>query len=415
MTNFVTNAGSGGSTFASDTISTVEYPLAKSAWGAAGAVNQTALAAALPVQPGTAAVWQIQGVQPTATTGTITTATSTIAVAVGQLNLATVTISGTYAGVNATFEQSADGGTTWYACQGSRVDSGVIESVTGVLTANTTRAWDIPIGGATNFRVRATAWTSGTGNIVIAPQSFAYDPCPGVVAQGAAANGSAVAGNPVLIAGSDGTNARSALVDASGRLIISGGAASGATIAGNPVLQGLTFTTTLPTVTTGQAVNAQSTNRGEQLVSISNAGVAAIVTAASTAAAAASPALTVTLSPNSPITHPTPTASAVNSAATTNATSVKASAGTAFSVTCSNTGGAAAFVKLYNLAASPTVGTSVPVLTISVPASGTVNVSFGSTGYRFATGIALAITNLAADTDTTAVAANQVKVLTSYI
>ena len=50
MTNFVTNAGSGGSTFASDTISSVEYPLAKSAWGTAGSVVQTDLSNGLPNQ-----------------------------------------------------------------------------------------------------------------------------------------------------------------------------------------------------------------------------------------------------------------------------------------------------------------------------------------------------------------------------
>lgn len=111
----------------------------------------------------------------------------------------------------------------------------------------------------------------------------------------------------------------------------------------------------------------------------------------------------------------TPTASAVNSAATTNATSVKATAGTVYSVTASNINAAARFVKLYNLATAPTVGTSTPILTIAIPASSTVNVSFGATGYRFGTGIALAITAAAADTDTTAVAANEIKVITSYI
>lgn len=114
-------------------------------------------------------------------------------------------------------------------------------------------------------------------------------------------------------------------------------------------------------------------------------------------------------------TPATPTASAVNSAATTNATSVKASAGTVFSVTASNVGAASAFVKLYNKASAPTVGTDVPVITIPVPASGVVTIPFGSQGYRFATGVALAITTLAADSDTTVIAANQVKVLTAYI
>ena len=50
MTNFVTNPGSGGATFASDTISSVEYPLAKSAWGTAGSVVQTDLLNGLPNQ-----------------------------------------------------------------------------------------------------------------------------------------------------------------------------------------------------------------------------------------------------------------------------------------------------------------------------------------------------------------------------
>lgn len=51
MTNFVTNAGSGGSTFASDTITAVEYPLAKSTWGAAGTATQTSLTNPIPIQP----------------------------------------------------------------------------------------------------------------------------------------------------------------------------------------------------------------------------------------------------------------------------------------------------------------------------------------------------------------------------
>ena len=50
MTNFVTNPGTGGSTFASDTISAVEYPLAKSVWGSAGTATQTDVTSPLPIQ-----------------------------------------------------------------------------------------------------------------------------------------------------------------------------------------------------------------------------------------------------------------------------------------------------------------------------------------------------------------------------
>jgi hypothetical protein len=114
-------------------------------------------------------------------------------------------------------------------------------------------------------------------------------------------------------------------------------------------------------------------------------------------------------------TPATPTASAINSAATTNATSVKASAGTVYNVLVSNTALTTRYVKLYNKASAPTVGTDVPVITIAVPTLGTVQAQFGALGYRFATGIALAITGGAADSDTTAIAASEVKVLTSYI
>lgn len=110
-----------------------------------------------------------------------------------------------------------------------------------------------------------------------------------------------------------------------------------------------------------------------------------------------------------------PTTSNINSAATTNATSIKGTAGTIYAITCSNAGAAAAFVKLYNKATSPTVGTDVPVITIPIPAASIVSLNMGVLGHRFATGIGLAITNLVADSDTTAVAVNQVKVITSYI
>lgn len=48
--NFVANAGSGGSTFASDDISSVQYPRVKPSWGADGAAVDTSVAAPMPVQ-----------------------------------------------------------------------------------------------------------------------------------------------------------------------------------------------------------------------------------------------------------------------------------------------------------------------------------------------------------------------------
>ena len=115
-------------------------------------------------------------------------------------------------------------------------------------------------------------------------------------------------------------------------------------------------------------------------------------------------------------TPATPTAFLLGSAAATNATSVKASAGNVYQITVTNIGAAVAFLKLYNLAVAPTVGTSVPALTLSVPANGVpLNVNFGELGLRLGTGIALATTNLIADADATAVVANQLKIALSYL
>ena len=114
-------------------------------------------------------------------------------------------------------------------------------------------------------------------------------------------------------------------------------------------------------------------------------------------------------------TNTTPTVLNTSSAATTNPVLVKGSAGTLFNITASNTGAAAAYLKLYNKATAPTVGTDVPVLTLQIPAGGFVSPQFGTLGHRFALGIGIGITGAAADNDTTAIVAAQVKVLTSYV
>lgn len=110
----------------------------------------------------------------------------------------------------------------------------------------------------------------------------------------------------------------------------------------------------------------------------------------------------------------TPTQSFVNSAATTNATSTKASAGTVWSVVASNINAAARYLKLYNKASAPTVGTDVPVLVIPLPAGQVVTVDGGSNGIRFGTGIAWALTSGAADSDTGAVSASEHKIAIAY-
>lgn len=94
------------------------------------------------------------------------------------------------------------------------------------------------------------------------------------------------------------------------------------------------------------------------------------------------------------------------STADTNLAVVKAGPGNLRGVQISNTG-TMAFLKLYNLAVNPTLASSVPVATIALPAT-TGNIVIDLPNVTFDTGVAIAITGLVADTDTTSVAAAQV-------
>jgi hypothetical protein len=115
------------------------------------------------------------------------------------------------------------------------------------------------------------------------------------------------------------------------------------------------------------------------------------------------------------VTPATASSSNINSAASINASTVKGAAGSVYNVAAFNSGAAAAYVKLYNKASAPAPATDVPVIVLPVPAGASASLQFGAVGHRFALGIAMVITGGAGDTDTTAVAASQVKVATSYI
>ena len=223
---------------------------------------------------------------------------------------------GTFAGINCTFEGSleATGDSNWFAVQAIRSNANTIELTTGALSAQPAYAWELSVNALSRFRVRCTARTSGTQSWRFKQGTYATEPIPGAQISGT---------QPV-----------------SGTVT--------ATVTGG---------TTLPV---------------------------------------------------------TPTQSFVNSAATTNATSTKATAGTVWSIVASNINAAVRYLKLYNLTVAPTVGTSVPVLTIPIPAGGVVQIDGGSNGIRFGTGIAWALTTGAADSDTAAVAANEIKVTIAY-
>jgi hypothetical protein len=70
----------------------------------------------------------------------------------------------------------------------------------------------------------------------------------------------------------------------------------------------------------------------------------------------------------------------------------------------------AAYVKLYDKATAPTVGTDTPKMTILVPLAGSVVLTLSEVGegIDFANGIGIGATTGAADNDTTAPTANNV-------
>ena len=106
----------------------------------------------------------------------------------------------------------------------------------------------------------------------------------------------------------------------------------------------------------------------------------------------------------------------LNSAATTNGALIITGTSGLQSFYATNEGASPAYVKLYNKATAPTVGTDIPEMTIPIPAAvgGVPGVSPsidpGFSGFRFPLGLGIAITRNAVHTDTTAVGAGEVKV-----
>lgn len=141
---------------------------------------------------------------------------------------------------------------------------------------------------------------------------------------------------------------------------------------------GSVFRPVIPAMTLVNSVGAEAGAAGSPLVVSSAAGSAALLTAR-----------------------------LPSSAASTNASVAKASAGTVYQIFAMNTAAAIRYLKIYNKASAPTVGTDVPVLTIPIAAGGAVALDY-SYGFAFSAGIAYALTVNAADADATAVAAGDV-------
>lgn len=117
----------------------------------------------------------------TLTSGAIIAATTTVTAStdIPSAGAVLVVIGGTYTGVNVTFEASVDG-TTWVTVLGQRTDNFAIEATSGVLPTNQVRAWDFTLPGFQQFRVRATAWATGSAAVAIMPTAAALEVAPTV-------------------------------------------------------------------------------------------------------------------------------------------------------------------------------------------------------------------------------------------
>lgn len=123
-----------------------------------------------------------------ATTGNIGANGQTVAVNCERFSNLMIHCKGTFSTVNVTFEGSLDStnGTdgTWFTVQAIRSNANTIETATGNLSAAPAYAWELSVNGLKWFRVRATAYTSGTQTWTMVPGTYATEPIPGAQISG---------------------------------------------------------------------------------------------------------------------------------------------------------------------------------------------------------------------------------------
>lgn len=202
-----------------------------------------------------------------------------------------------------------------------------------------------------------------------------------------------------------------------GILSVGGEVADDAAAAGNPVPMGGRYESTPPTFTTGDRVESRFDSRGNLQVTLMNKdGIAGPGLTTSLADASANNPSRITVGNFPHIfngstwdrdTAPNASSRIPTSAASVNATSAKASAGRIFTIIAYNTTASTIYLKVYNMASAPTVGTDTPVLTLPIPAGGGLAMDWPK-GLYCSTGIAYALTTSVADAGSAAVGAGDI-------
>lgn len=362
--NVVAAAGSGGSTFATDDISGVHYPLSKLAFGALDTATLVSTAAGLPVQQqGTFTVTGSGGSFPvTDSAGSLTVDAPVGTPVFVRLSDGTAAI--TTLPVSGTFFQA-----TQPVSLASVPSHAVTNAGTFAVQAAQSGTFTVQPGNTANSTAWLVTGTAGTFPVTDSGGTLTVD---------------APVGTPAFVRLSDGTSAIATLPVSLASLP--------ALVAGTANI-GDVDVLTLPALVAGNA------NIGDVDVASIAAGTNAIGDVGSIPRTSGGLSMSKTVS-----------------AATTNATVVKASAGQVYSVQVFNVNAAARYLKLYNKATSPTVGTDVPVKTILIPGNtaGAGTALKWTQGLAFSAGISFALTTGVADADVAAVAASEIVVNVDY-
>lgn len=87
---------------------------------------------------------------------------------------------GTFSGVNVTFEGSLEtsGDTNWFGLQAVRSNANTVETATGALSAQPAYGWELSVNALKRIRVRCTARTSGTQSWRFVQGTYATEPIP---------------------------------------------------------------------------------------------------------------------------------------------------------------------------------------------------------------------------------------------
>lgn len=205
-----------------------------------------------------------------------------------------------------------------------------------------------------------------------------------------------------------------------GAVIATGNVASGVADSGNPVKVGGVYHATMPNLTDGLRADLQVDANGNLHVRAVGGSITAADAIANNALCAFA-IQTDQAGSNRPVTvapykfngtswdrsrKPSFASRIVSAAASTNATLLRSSPTDLHKIVGLSKRASDCFIKLYNKATAPTVGTDTPVFTLAIPAGALFNFEFHE--HYFSVGLGLALTTGSADADTGALTAGDI-------